>query len=159
MDREAWCVVIHGVAKSRTRLSEWSDLIWSDGFISVLSILFHWATSVFCASTILFWLLQLRSTFRSHKVLYIQLYSFFLKFTLTIQGLLSFHTNFKIIFLQLCEKYSGYFDRDCITSVDSFREYGYFNNINSSNQRVEKIFKFFHQCFIVFRAYIFYFFD
>ena len=29
MDREAWRAAIHGVAKSRTRLS---DLIWSDGF-------------------------------------------------------------------------------------------------------------------------------
>ena len=28
MDREAWRAVIHGVAKSRTRLSNWSDLIW-----------------------------------------------------------------------------------------------------------------------------------
>ena len=30
MDREAWHAVIHGVTKSRTRLSNWSDLIWSD---------------------------------------------------------------------------------------------------------------------------------
>ena len=30
MDREAWRAVIHGVAKSRTRLSDWSDPIWSD---------------------------------------------------------------------------------------------------------------------------------
>ena len=30
MDREAWRAAIHGVAKSRTWLSNWSDLIWSD---------------------------------------------------------------------------------------------------------------------------------
>ena len=28
MDREAWRAAIHGVAKSRTRLSDWSNLIW-----------------------------------------------------------------------------------------------------------------------------------
>ena len=28
MEREAWRAVIHGVAKSRTRLSDWSDLIY-----------------------------------------------------------------------------------------------------------------------------------
>ena len=32
MDREAWHAAIHGVAKSRTRLSEWSYLIWSDNW-------------------------------------------------------------------------------------------------------------------------------
>ena len=26
MDREVWCAVIHGVAKSRTRLSDWTEL-------------------------------------------------------------------------------------------------------------------------------------
>ena len=30
LDREAWHAAIHGVAKSRTQLSDWSDLIWSD---------------------------------------------------------------------------------------------------------------------------------
>ena len=39
MDREAWRAAIHGVAKSRTRLSDWCDLIWSDTFVSLL--LYH----------------------------------------------------------------------------------------------------------------------
>ena len=30
MDREAWRAAIHGVANSRIRLSDWSDLIWGD---------------------------------------------------------------------------------------------------------------------------------
>ena len=30
MDRKAWRAAIHGVAESWTRLSDWTDLIWSD---------------------------------------------------------------------------------------------------------------------------------
>ena len=33
IDREAWRAAIHGVTKSRTRLSDWSNLIWKvEGF-------------------------------------------------------------------------------------------------------------------------------
>ena len=41
MDREAWRAVIHGVAKSRTQLSDWTELNWTDGlhiFFSMNSI-------------------------------------------------------------------------------------------------------------------------
>ena len=34
MDREAWHAVVHGVAKSRTRLSNWTKLNWIDGLKS-----------------------------------------------------------------------------------------------------------------------------
>ena len=38
MDKEAWCAVIYGVTKSRTRLSDWTELNWKYG--SNLSV--HW---------------------------------------------------------------------------------------------------------------------
>ena len=39
MDREAWRAAIHGVAKIRTRLSDWCDLIWSEYRYRVIVLL------------------------------------------------------------------------------------------------------------------------
>ena len=61
MDREAWRAAIHGVTKSRTRLSDWSDLIWWYNHIDEL-----YSTSPFLGlDTCSYWMekLEYRNTF------------------------------------------------------------------------------------------------
>ena len=50
MDREAWRAAIHGVTKSRTRLSNWIELNWIFHCVHVPQLLYlfiHWRTSRF----------------------------------------------------------------------------------------------------------------
>ena len=42
IDREAWRAAIHGVAKSWTWLSDWSDLIWSEWSTKILTYQLSW---------------------------------------------------------------------------------------------------------------------
>ena len=41
MDREAWRAVIHGVANSRSQLSNWTELNWTDSMDAKTLLLLH----------------------------------------------------------------------------------------------------------------------
>ena len=45
MDREAWRAVLHGVAKSRTRLSNWTELNWGAWWATVHGFVKSWTWS------------------------------------------------------------------------------------------------------------------
>ena len=65
MDREAWRAVVHGVAKSRTGLSDWTELAWN---IPLVSLIFLKKTLVF--PILLFSSISLHSSLSKMEMLY-----------------------------------------------------------------------------------------
>ena len=56
MDREAWCVAIHGAAKSQTRLRNWTELNF---ILKVFSFLLPWVVLWFLVLNKYYWLICL----------------------------------------------------------------------------------------------------
>jgi len=57
-DREAWRAAIHGVTKSRTWLSDWSDLIWSDFIDCSVYLLISISLFILLSLSFFWWHLQ-----------------------------------------------------------------------------------------------------
>ena len=53
MDGEAWRAAIHGVAKSRTRLSDWTELNWTE-WLPILSLVDNGRMTTTILSLLLF---------------------------------------------------------------------------------------------------------
>ena len=52
MDRETWRAAVHGVAKSWTRVSDWTELNWTDGFFGHIIIFKKLASDLFIVKSI-----------------------------------------------------------------------------------------------------------
>ena len=100
MDREAWHAAVHGIAKSQTRLSDWTELNWNYRFVSLCHILviftifltfkksllyLLWWSVISnlwyygCKKIVICWRLRWRLAFLAIKNFSIQIYAFLLK--------------------------------------------------------------------------------
>ena len=101
MDREAWRAAIHGVAKSRTRLRDWTELNWRlmliiHGFIIVAAYFSNYKSSVrhspFFLPSILSFSTEFSSPFPilicSYLFLYLFIYQIYIDFLLYASALI-----------------------------------------------------------------------
>ena len=57
MDREAWRAVVHGVAKSRTWLSDWTDLNWTELTIFYMLKIMYLGLTLYFITWSLYWII------------------------------------------------------------------------------------------------------
>ena len=67
MNREAWCAVIQGVAKSRTRLSDWTELNWTERLSLSWDIMTLW-TETWLFQIKMQWIINGKSQSRVNKL-------------------------------------------------------------------------------------------
>ena len=48
MDRDTWSAAIHGVAKSRTWLSDWTELNWTEAIVKIKG----WHITIICVENL-----------------------------------------------------------------------------------------------------------
>ena len=46
MNREAWNAAVHGVTKSQTWLSDWTELTWTELDITIWALPFLWENNI-----------------------------------------------------------------------------------------------------------------
>ena len=87
----------------------------------------------FCASSLLFSLLQLCSVSWNLRLWYLQFFFFFFPRLIWLFGVLYGSIQMLGLFIPVLEKCCWYFDIDCIKSVNCFAWFQHFSNICSSS--------------------------
>ena len=79
-DREAWCAAVHGVTKSRTWLSDWTELNWSDSHNHLQSTWSNYNPPL-CSIMVTYFLAQIPTHITPWKYIFLTFNIFLLGFS------------------------------------------------------------------------------